>query len=355
MSQLESQEKDKVVGLVCKQVFKESSPCRIHDAAFYHLDPTKRVTRAAFAQELMQSLGSATNNLKPYILAEGFVLIYGNFVHFHLDALNNNKASPPMNDTLVAVNCLCISIISKLAWVPNIHVGKVMEVFHLEVGYHQSFSLVIYSRKCMADFLKRQLWVTNIMHPYQGKESNLPTGHWLISPLWKAIKQLEQCEVNFNAIWDKHNSLNDYMARVDTDVNGNQHQGDFMSLVAASFDKMRYWSLIKYLFDALHARKVTIINGKHAMRFTCFMNFCVWIHHKTHCSWRKWKNTGYMVLHFLLQDFARIVCLCMAPQIMQGIGTTKRDLPTDTQLQVEWGSWNALVTMIRKWLVIVVT
>jgi hypothetical protein len=63
-----------------------------------------------------------------------------------------------------------------------------MEVFHLDVGDSLSFSLVIYSRKCIADFVKRKLRVDNIIQPVPGNESKLPTNYWLIGPLLEAIE-----------------------------------------------------------------------------------------------------------------------------------------------------------------------
>jgi hypothetical protein len=90
--------------------------------------------------------------------------------------------------------------------------------------------------------------------------------------LFCSRKNCVESEVNSNAIWDKPTLLDEYMTKVKSDPKGNMYQGDYISLVAG-FDKMRFWSSIKYLFDTLHAREVIKMDRKHAMGFACFVSF----------------------------------------------------------------------------------
>jgi len=54
--------------------------------------------------------------------------------------------------------------------------------------------------------------------------------------------------------------LDDYIDKMQCDDSA-QYQGEYISLMAG-YDKMHYWLPVKYLVDALHARKV--INMTHA-------------------------------------------------------------------------------------------
>ena len=92
--------------------------------------------------------------------------------------------------------------------------------------------------------------------------------NWLVGPLLHAIERIDS-DVNSNAIWDNPLVLDRFKSFIKRDKSSPQYRGDYISLVAG-FDKMRYWSPVKYLADALQARGIVEMDGESLMGFVCF-------------------------------------------------------------------------------------
>lgn len=254
------------IAFLIGSVIKAFSPCGIHPTPFFHSDPTIRQMRADFATEFLESLGSKkakNERVDSFFLAEGVSFIFNNFVSFHTDTMNDPATG--MNDTL-SINCSCI-ISSDMASFAS--VKKAMKMFHLNVGDPLSFSVMVYSRKCIGDHIKKQLKIQTLLYPEKvASKASLPDLYWLISPLLKAIHRVDS-DFNTNAVWDDHSVINHYMSNIKRDPSNTQYQGDYIELVAG-FDKMRYWSPVRYLADALHARNIIEMTPKHLMGYICF-------------------------------------------------------------------------------------
>jgi hypothetical protein len=263
MRNLCQRDKDLMIDLVC-HVVKMFSPNGIHPTPFYHSDPNIRKMREELACKFLQAVGTASHQVdEKYFIAEGVAFIFNNFVPFHVDQMNDTAAG--MNETL-AMNCLCL-ITSDLSSIPSIR--KAMNLFNLKVGDPLSFSMVLYSRKVVGDFVKKQLRLQSVLDAStEVTTSNLPECWWLLKPLIRAILRVDS-DVNSNAIWDDHSLLGDYMNKIQRDSNNTQYQGGYISMVRG-FDPMRYWSPVRYMFDALHARKVICMTYYDALAFCTF-------------------------------------------------------------------------------------
>ena len=263
MKYLAQGDRNKIVDLVC-HLIKTFSPCGIHPTPFYHSDPKIKAMREDLARRFLQKLGETTSkNDEPFFLPEGIAFIFNNFVPFHVDQMNDTSAG--MNETL-AINCQCV-IGYELSGIPSIK--KAMNTFHLNVGDPLSFSMVIYSRKVVGDYVKKQLRITAITESLETKDkANLPDCWWLLKPLLKAIENVES-EANTNALWDDPTLLDDYMDKTQCDDGSSQYRGKYSSLMMG-YDKMRYWSPVKYLVDVLHAKKVITMTRDNLMGFICF-------------------------------------------------------------------------------------
>jgi hypothetical protein len=90
----------------------------------------------------------------------------------------------------------------------------------------------------------------------------------LIVPLLKAITRVKSY-ANTNAIWDDHDIIESYKLLAKVDRDKTQYRGYYCPLVAG-FDKMRYWSPVRYLADVLHARNVLPMTKIHMMGYVCF-------------------------------------------------------------------------------------
>jgi hypothetical protein len=170
MVRLHKCDKDMIVDLVCYVIGMFSPYCN-HPTPFYHSDPTIRRIREEFAGKFLRAVGRASKRVDDkFFLAEGFAFIFNNFVPFHVDQMNDTTVG--MNATL-AINCQCI-ITKDIGSIPS--VTKAMSLFHLNIGDPLSFSIVIYSRKVIGDFVKRQLKIQSILNasPSEDSINNLP-------------------------------------------------------------------------------------------------------------------------------------------------------------------------------------
>ena len=131
-----------------------------------------------------------------YFRAEGIHFVFTNFVPFHVDTNNDTVAG--MNETL-AINCQCIIGHELAAW-PS--VKKAMTLFKLDVGDPLSFSMVLYSRKVIGDFVKKYRKTNLVKDAVSNNDRlKLPESWWLIKPLLKEIEKVDS-ERNSNKIWD---------------------------------------------------------------------------------------------------------------------------------------------------------
>jgi hypothetical protein len=132
---------------------------------------------------------------------------------------------------------------------------------------------MVYSRKCIRDHIKKQVKIVSMKDTSLEGISmvKLLSNHlnWLISPLLNAIERVDSAKKS-NAIWDNHSILQDYMTEKKQDSKLSQYRGEYVSL-AAGFDKMHYWSPVKYLADALLNDKGLVkMEGTTLMGFVCF-------------------------------------------------------------------------------------
>jgi hypothetical protein len=263
MKFLEPRYKKDVIDLAC-HLIQSFSPLGIHPTPFYHSDPKIRDMRKEMAHTFLETLGVSSTELhKKFFLAEGIGFIFNNFVPFHLDGMNDPSSG--MNETL-AINCQCL-INKELSLVPS--VKKAMNYFHLEVGDPLSFSMVLYSRKVVGDYIKKQLKLKSIMDAKDpGKDQKLPDCWWLLKPLLEKIEEVES-EANTNAVWDDFSLLDKYKTMSQSDPNTEVYDGKYCSL-DTGYDNCRHWSCVKYLFDAMEAHKVLWWNRNDALGFICF-------------------------------------------------------------------------------------
>jgi hypothetical protein len=263
MRQLEQCDRNKIIDLVC-HVIRVMSPSRIRPHPFFHSDPNILKMREELALKFLKSLGTTSQYYdERSFRAEGISFIFNNYVPFHLDTMNDTAVG--MNETL-AINCQCV-IGHELAGIPS--VKKAMSLFHLQVGDPLSFSMVLYSRKVVGDYVKKQLRIQAIKESRREDDHpNLPECWWLLKPLLLAIERIDS-EVNTNAVWDDFTILNKYIEDVRCEPKSPQYKQGYISL-QAGFDKMRYWSPVKYLVDVLHARKIIKMHRDDVMGFICF-------------------------------------------------------------------------------------
>jgi hypothetical protein len=174
-----------------------------------------------------------------------------------------------MNETL-AINCQCV-IGHELAALPS--VKKAMNLFKLDVGDPLSFSMVLYSRKVIGNFVKKYL-KANLVKDAILNDSipPLPDSWWLIKPLLQEIEKVDS-ERNTNKIWDDPSVWKDYEEKAKCDPDSRQYRGKYISLLPG-YDRMRHWSSVKYLCDALHARNCNFtMNRDCIIGFICFAAF----------------------------------------------------------------------------------
>ena len=261
--QLEQCDRNKIIDLVC-HVIRFMSPYRHHPHPFFHSDPNILKMREELALKFLQSLGTTSKyDDERYFRAEGIAFIFNNYVPFHVDTMNDTAVG--MNETL-AMNCQCV-IGHELAGIPS--VKKAMSLFNLKVGDPLSFSMVLYSRKVVGDYVKKQLRIQPIKEAIcKDDHPNLPDCWWLLKPLLIAIESIDS-EVNTNAIWDDFTTLHDYIEDIQCEPKSSQYKDKYISL-QAGFDKMRHWSPVKYLVDVLHARKIIHMHRDDVMGFICF-------------------------------------------------------------------------------------
>jgi hypothetical protein len=148
-----------------------------------------------------------------------------------------------------------------------------MSMFMLDIGDPLSFSVMIYSRKCIRDFIKRKNKISSMMEYTPGGVGSLKLltrdPKWIISPLLKAIHRVKS-DVNSNMIWDNPPELlHQYKGRMLRDPTNSQYRNDYISLVAG-FDKIRYWSPVRYLADVLHTKGIVAMDGERLMGYICF-------------------------------------------------------------------------------------
>jgi hypothetical protein len=264
---LESLDRKKIAGMIC-QLIRLFSPCGRNPSPFFHSDPKMRLDRAQFAAIFLKSLvdDDCVKSVEGFFRAEGVSFIFNNFVSFHTDTMND--PTPGMNDTL-SVSC-CVEITEEMASISS--VKKAMELSKLSTGDPLLFSMMVYSRKCLRDHMKRQNKISAMIDTsVEGFSSiNILSKelNWLISPLLQAIQRIDS-EVNTNAIWDNPLLMENLRSKVVRDTKTTQYQGDYVSLVAG-FDKMRYWSPVRYLADALHAKGLISMTGENLMGYICF-------------------------------------------------------------------------------------
>jgi hypothetical protein len=192
--------------------------------------------------------------------------VFTNFVPCHIDTNNNRTAG--MDETL-AINCQCI-IEQELAAIPS--VKKAMKYFKLDVGDPLSFSMVLYSRKVVGNFVKKHLQTNAVITAtFHGDKSNLPDSWWLIKPLLLEIERVDS-EMNTNQLWDNPSILEDYIKKKRCDSDSEPYCSWYVPLLPG-YDRMRHWSPIKYLVDVLHARHIIVMTRNNVMAFICFSTF----------------------------------------------------------------------------------
>jgi hypothetical protein len=252
-----------IVDLVC-YVINMYSPYGNHPTPYYHSYPTIRRIRDDFAGKFLRAVGRTSKRVDDnFFLAEGLAFIFNNFVPFHMDQMNDTTVG--MNATL-AINCQC-TITKEISSMPS--VTKAMSLFHLKIGDPLSFSIVIYSRKVIGDFVKRNLKIQSILNASREDSiNNLPNCWWILKPLINAFQKIDS-DTNSNALWDDPSLIDHFLDKTRHDVERSQYKGDYVSL-QPGYDPMRYWSPVKYLFDALQARNIITWNRNDAMGFVCF-------------------------------------------------------------------------------------
>jgi hypothetical protein len=281
-----------IVNIVCQAMKKFCHSGRL-PTPFYHSDPNIRAERSKLAMEFMESLiqkDCSSHKEKDMFLAEGVSFILNNFVSFHKDTMND--PTPGMNDTL-SVQCNII-ITDEMVRIKS--VKKAMTMFSLEVGDPLSFSVQIYSRKIIRDFIKRKNKISAVMDYPPGGLGSVKIlkqdPKWILGPLLKALHRVNS-EVNSNSVWDNPpHFLQEYKGKIQRDPTNFQYKSNYVSLVAG-FDKMRYWSPVRYLADALHVRGLVKMDGEKLMGY-------VVLHH-----WRQMVPFYFQVL-LMMQCVLRI-------------------------------------------------
>ena len=263
---LEQKQRKDLADLV-SHLIESFSPLGIHPTPFFHSDPKIREMRKELALTFLNSLGISSNEInQKFFLAEGIGFVFNNFVPFHLDGMNDTASG--MNETL-AINCQCL-INTELSGIPS--VKKAMSFFNLSVGDPLSFSMVLYSRKVVGEYVKKQLKLKSITDcPDPANNPKLPDCWWLLKPLLGKIQEVDS-DANTNAIWDNHSCLDKYMTRYQSNSEGNYYDGKLCSLEMGN-DPTRHWSFAKYLFDAMEANRALGLNGwkrDDAVGYICF-------------------------------------------------------------------------------------
>jgi hypothetical protein len=177
-----------IVNIVCQAV-TYFSHCGCLPTPFYHSDPNIRAERSKLALQFMEYLigpDYVRHVHKDKFLAEGISFILNNFVSFHKDAMND--PTPGMNDTL-SVQCNIIITKDEITGIKS--VKKAMNMYCLEVGDPLSFSVTIYSRKIIRDYIKRRNKISTVMNYPPGGLGNVKVlkhePNWILDPLLKAI------------------------------------------------------------------------------------------------------------------------------------------------------------------------
>jgi hypothetical protein len=259
---LPTQQREKVAAMMCRLV-KNYSPCWKLPSPFFHSDPGYEKARFGMATEFIQSLGAnvaKAEGIDNFFKADGASFIFNNFVSFHKDSMNDYHHG--LTNTLSYI--VNIPISGELANIPS--VKKAMKLFHLQVGDPLSFGMLLYSRRVVLDFVRKELKIQGMIDG-NGSVANNPS-RFLISPLLKAISRVNS-DMNTNAIWDDPSIMDSYKLLVMSDKNNTQYSGSFCPIVAG-FDKMRYWSPVRYLADVLHARGIVAMTTQHMMGYVCF-------------------------------------------------------------------------------------
>jgi hypothetical protein len=145
-----------------------------------------------------------------------------------------------------------------------------MAFFKLQVGDPLSFSIVLYSRKVVGDYVKKQLKIKTILDAADNVVNpHLPDCWWLLKPILTAIEQVDS-EANTNALWDDQSLLEKYASESRCDADSDEYTGHYISL-RSGYDRTRYWSCVKYLFDTIEARRIFHWTREQAMGFICFV------------------------------------------------------------------------------------
>jgi hypothetical protein len=265
VSLLSAKNKEKVAAMICRLI-KGFSPCRKLPSPFYHSDPSYRKARNEMASEFLHSLGASiarSEGIDQYFQAEAVSFIMNNFVSFHTDVMNDSNHG--MNNTLSY--SITVPITLELSQIAS--VKKAMKMFHLQVGDPLSFAMILYSRRVVHDYIRKLLKVSCMkgdMEPVTRHPSR-----FLIAPLLKAIGRVDS-DMNTNAVWDDWSLIDSYKLHMKCDKDSPQYRGYYYPIIAG-FDKMRYWSPVRYLADVMHARNILPMNTTHLMGYICFASF----------------------------------------------------------------------------------
>jgi hypothetical protein len=126
--------------------------------------------------------------------------------------------------------------------------------------------MLLYSRLVVSHFIKKDRQIKEMLDT--SKDGLQSPSKFLIVPLLKAVTRVKS-EMDTNAIWDDPSIVNTYTAMATIDKSSTQYTGYYCPLVAG-FDKMRYWSPVRYLADVLTARNVITMTSLNLMGFVCF-------------------------------------------------------------------------------------
>jgi hypothetical protein len=225
MRRLHQCDKDMIVDLVC-YVINMFLPSGIHPTPYYHSDPAIRRIREEFAGKFLTAIGRASKRVDDkFFLAEGFAFIFNNVVPFHVDQMNDTTVG--MNATLT-IHCQC-TISKNISSIPS--VTKAMSLFHLNIGDPLSFSIMIYSRKVIGGFVKRQLKIQSILNASsEDSINNLPDCWWILKPLINAFQKIDS-EMNSNALWDDPSLLDHFLDKARHDVERSQYKGWYQATI----------------------------------------------------------------------------------------------------------------------------
>lgn len=259
---LPTKDKEEIAAMVCRLV-KTYSPWGKFPYPFYHSETSFRHGREHFTSQFLDSLGASAakeEGIEKYFQVDAISFILNNFVSFHYDGMNDSASG--LNNT-VSVS-VTVKITEELSAIAS--VKKAMRLFHLDIGDPLSFAMLLYSRKAILDFIRKEQRIEGMLNNTAINPLKYP--QWLITPLMKAVQRVNS-DMNTNAIWDDPNVLDNYKKLMKRDKDSSQYCG-YYSPIVAGFDKMRYWSPVRYLADVLHARNIVPMTLEHMMGYVCF-------------------------------------------------------------------------------------